>query len=292
MTPLRQRLIATESDTGASGVITYWSLSGSANHATMLSAWVMAGMNEDDFIKPVSALVALRRAVEEVGPAGCLVKPLEQTEEGYTCLIPTQSKGKKQTWQTIFSAFITQAGKLDVWVEDDEVLQQDPRKLAGHIEDQMMVELGTLRAMDISMWLVKMADRVRAVSLRESGGFYFIPKGVNQDMWERTATVLAHTSAARIMTIPAMHSHQATLAVVQALTDEISASTKSMQEALDAARMGKRALDTKIGTCADMIEKIDTYEGLLGAKMTEMREAVDTLRAKYVEAWVVADAKP
>lgn len=292
-----KKLIATENEATASGVITYWSLSGTISFEKLKTAWIAGGLAEDQLPQPPSAMVALKRAIDHVTPDACIIKPLKD-EDGYTVIRKVTEEGAKQKWETLFSAFVSESGRLTVWVADGDSASSDvttsdkSKKLAGDIEDYVEIELGTLHSIDISTWLVRMVDhRFSAVSLRDTGGFYFIPRGINQEVWERVAGVLDSVSAVRIMTIPAMHSEQASLAVLQALTDEISSNTKNLQEALDEARMGKRALDTKIGACVNMLDKIETYEGLLGERLTDLRGAVDGLRAKYVEAWVVADAK-
>lgn len=282
------KILATDNAAAASGVITYWSLSGNATYSEVKQVWENAGMPERDLIPPVSSTVALRRAVEHVAPIGSIVKALKE-EDGYTVVQKVQEKGAKQKWETVFSAYITEQGRLTVWIEHDDDVYS--RTLAVQIEDRVEVELNTLHSIDISNWLVKMADRVRAVSLRESGGFYFIPNGPDAEYWANVAGVLHQTSAVRVLYIPAMHSEQASLAVVHALTEEVQANTKRMQEALDEARMGKRALDSKIQTCTTMLDKIATYEELLGEKLNTLREAVDTLKAKYVESWVLKDAE-
>lgn len=290
----KQRLIATDQLAGASGVITYWALSGTAKHDELKAAWEKAGMPEDELIKTPSPLVALKRAVENVSHAGALVKPLAD-EDGYTVLRQTEGarSGKKQTWQTMFSAFIAKSGKVEVWVEEFDILTSpdSAAKLAAQIEDELVVELGRLHSTDISVWLVRMASVVHAVSLRDSGGFYFIPRGAQEDKWNVVASVLQQTSAARVMTIPAMASEQATLAVLTALTEEITTTTTSLKDALVEARMGKRALDTKLASCGAMLDKIGTYEDLLGERLVSLRDAVDMLKAKYTEAWLVEDAK-
>lgn len=281
------KIVATNDDRSASGIITYWALSGEMEYATLKQAWEDAGMDMRDLIQPPSGMVALQRAIKEVSPDGSIVKPLKE-QDGYTVIRKVKEKGAVQKWETEFSAYISETSQLTVFVESGDHRQE--RELAAKIEDQVDKEIGTLHSIDVSNWLVKMADRVRAVSLREQGGFYFIPKGPYANYWEEMSKVLHQTSAVRILYIPAMHSEQASLAVVHALTEEVHASTRRMQEALDEARMGKRALDTKIQTCTGMLEKIAGYEDLLGEKLNTLREAVDGLKAKYVEAWVLEDA--
>lgn len=292
-----KRLVAVESEKAASGMITYWSLSGKVPHDKLTQAWVAAGLPDSDLPSTPSAIVALKRAIDNVAPTGSIIKPLKE-EDGYTVMQKSEEEGAKQKWETKFSAYFSDVGKLTVFISDgdqstmDDHANERAKRLAADIEDHMDLELGQLHPQDLSVWLVWMVEkRLKAVSLRDSGGFYFVPRGETQEKWERVVEVVHSVCDTKVLTIPAMSSEQATLAVVHALTEEVTARTKDMQEALIEARMGKRAMSTKIDSCTDMLDKINTYEELLGQKLEHLHDAVDVLKAKYVEAWSVENAR-
>jgi hypothetical protein len=282
----------------SSGVITYWRLSGTTDFEALKQEWVSDLPNgyfqEPDLLSPPSPMVALKRAFEDWAPPGAMIKPLKD-KDGYTAILRVGSEQEaQQRWQSERSAwFEKHTPGMPRWIS--EMLRTWFRypldvNAGANLENAYNVELGKLHPSDMSSWFVRMAERLQAVSLRDTGGFYFVPRA-QVARWEKFSEIVGRVSDHQIMTIPAMAGEQAALAILTALTEEVTSQTQQMYEALEAEKYGKRAIATKIDACSAMLTKIGSYEILLGQKLESLADSAQQLRAKFVQAEMVARAK-
>lgn len=271
--------------TTAAGAIVYWRLSGTMESEALYRAWTRAGFDADELPSTVSPLVALKRAIEwdnsKELDASYMVKPLS-TAEGYAVLERHEeldSDGKpKQTWAPFFSAALG-AGRVKVWSPEGT---SDESSRQSRLTDRLDVELDLFHAHDISTWLVKQIATFQAVSLRDTGGFYFIPAPM-VDRWNTFAEVVHEASQHMLMSIPAMTSKQASLAVITALMDEVTDTTARYTASLEEGK-SKRWLDSRGEKLGELLDKVEMYEGAVGQKLDDLRAELTVLRAKFVTA--------
>jgi hypothetical protein len=141
---------------------------------------------------------------------------------------------------------------------------------------------------DVSAWLIDMAYKLGAVSLRESGGVYFIPR-TNTSIWMKVAAALDAVGSS-VFTIPAMKTAEAVAAITDAITAEAAALSKSIEDEMEKTgedALGSRALKTRVNTLEEMIAKVSTYEELIGRQL-EIRERVQRLSANVSAAALTA----
>jgi hypothetical protein len=133
-----------------------------------------------------------------------------------------------------------------------------------------------------------MAYKLGAVSLRESGGVYFIPR-TNTSIWMKVAAALDAVGSS-VFTIPAMKTAEAVAAITDAITAEAAALSKSIEDEMEKTgedALGSRALKTRVNTLEEMIAKVGTYEELIGRQL-EIRERVQRLSANVSAAALTA----
>ena len=269
-------IIATTDGSAASGVITYWRLEGKLKLTRLKEAWLARGLKEEEVPGTPGMNTVLRRALETVAPQGSTIKSLKESE-GYTVLRRTDERDAKQTWRSTMSAWFDTAGRLQVDGADHAAIEQ-----------AIDAEADLLHPTDVSPWLVRQAEKCAAVGLREGGGFYFIPAG--SDRWESVRDVLKSVSKHTIYLVPAMRSEEAANAVLDALTDEVKTTVNHLTEALAEATT-MRGIESKINKCSRVIGKIDLYDKALDMRLTFLREAMEELQSKFVQASVKLDAE-
>jgi len=138
---------------------------------------------------------------------------------------------------------------------------------------------------DISAWLIRQAAHCDALSLRDTGGVYFIPRHA-LDNWRTRADALHGASRCRVLLIPAMNGEEALEAAVQALLDECSAFSAALEQELEADTLGARALETRGGQAKRLLEKLTRYETLFGKVaqevLSDVRTQIETQQANAV----------
>ncbi len=133
---------------------------------------------------------------------------------------------------------------------------------------------------DVSSWLLDIAYGQGAVSLRESGGVYFIPKS-GVDYWSKIANAVEAGGAGSVFRIPAVRTAEAVAAITDAVTAEAEAAALALEEELTKTgddALGKRAIATRTKTVQELLAKLNSYEELLGQQLA-VRERVSTLQS-------------
>lgn len=255
------------------GIIVYWRLSGSVSHASFASAWTAEGLPADLAPSPVSVETAVHRAAKSLKQPGRLVWR-EKSTEAWTIAVNGRTEGE----HVLHNIECRVGSRGGAWLE----IQPANHPWAAEISDAFASYLDTLQAVDFSGWLVKQAERHHdAVSLRDTGGFYFLPPHAVPG-WRRLSNVVNSNTDHKVYEIPAMHSDQAIDAVVDAVASEARALAEKMEAELLEGNLGPRALEGRKSTCADVLAKIGRYESLLGRQLDTLRGRVEAIQAELV----------
>lgn len=263
----------------AAGAVCYWRLSGPLSREKLAEAWDARNLHPDELPRPVSVPVAIRRAAMSMKQPGRLVISLKG-DKGYTIAVDGHSDGT--TLQHRIECRVT--GESWIRVEPSD------HPWRREIEAEFEKQLRELQAMDISMWLVTQAERHDAVSLRDTGGFYFIPPH-RLPAWRTLCEAVGAASSHQLYEIPAMASEKAMLAVVDALSEEARAFAAKMEEELREGEIGQRAMESRQDRCHEMVDKIGRYEGLLGQSLDTLRARIGAIQAELTAGILSAMAE-
>lgn len=275
---LRDDLLAVEGDSQVTGAVVYWTMSGDVDLSKLEPAWKAANLPADWMPTPPSPKAALGRAAKDL-----------QTKQR---LVRQDPKGG---WSFVYE--LTVDGKLDYSVgarvhlsgPNDEtlVLDTDTASFQNATEDFDRVQLeyarvrATVGAVDASAWLIWIAGKLDAVSLRDRGGVYFVPKA-NVERFRAVRDCLKGASASRVFMIPAMRSSDAVAAVLEAVTKEASELLQATRDVFTDS-LGHRAAKTRVELIDTLINKIEGYEKLLNVKMAEQTTQLRTLRKQLAD---------
>lgn len=279
------------------GCVTYWRASGSVSIAALTKAWTDAGLDEKLLRKPPEPVTAFRRAVLDLAERRdvndkterrVLVRP-QAEPHAWAIVEEIATEGAPPVYTTLMIASYVNGGSDFKYVAgtQDVVLALGQRIMNGWSAQQGMYDTS-----DVTGWLVALAKKQNAVTLRDTGGVYFIPQPA-MDFWNKAATALQSVSSHMVLRIPAMKNAEA----VAAITDAVNEEAKQIAAAMDAElalegddKLGSRALKSRVEAAEKLLAKINSYEKLLDTQM-EIRKRIEDLSANLAMAAMSAPEK-
>lgn len=284
---MTQLIALTSDNTDIAGAIVYWRLSGEVDGALFNEALTAASL-EEQHLKLTSPRKALRRSMREHAHNDLFMR----AHKGGLFLVRQEGETASDVdFKVRVKAHLTVSGsipKLTVYDEDDnEVADSD---IKGTINERFWHHVDHVSSTDISSWLITQAAECDAVSLRDTGGVYFIPRHTLDEWVKRVAVVHQNTSCA-VHQIPSLNSEDAVSAVLASIVDECNAFTEQLQADLESDEYGARALELRSDRAKKMLDKLGRYEGLLGTKLDDIREQMLEQQANAVSAALAAGAE-
>ena len=267
------------------GAITYWRLSSKpVEHAALVAAWAQARLPVGLLLSTPEPATALRRTVADLRGARRLVRSVRGThvivDETPNAKTVERPSDVEYTPQATVS--LDKVGRVVVAPAHKTVLRDE---IAAQYERM----LGLLLDSDFSSWFAtKLIPFVQGVSLRPSGGMYFVPRA-QVETWTRIVDAIRAVSDHRVFSIPAMESTEAVAAIVDAIQQEATAEADDIAKDLNAGKLGTDALDTRVDRTKAMAAKVERYETLLGVKLDEMRDRLTELHAQLTVAAAKAE---
>lgn len=280
-------------DKGAAGTVSYWKLGGSVLYAALADAWRAAGLPEKQLPRRPSAEIVLHRSVADLAGKRRLVRPLAR--RGAWAVVDETAGTETLRYDTdgMLTVRYVVEGTGDEKTTEI-VLDPADHPLAEKVRQGCESHEGLLATTDITAWLVKRANALGAVCLRDSGGVYFIPRpGVA--VWRRICEVLESVNKQHhVFRLPAMKNDEAAAAILDAIVSEAEGAANEMEAELTALAdnpddgIGARALGNRARRCTEVQGKIGTYESLLGVRMDSLRERFTELQARLAAAALAA----
>lgn len=276
-------LIAVQ-DHESAGAITYWRLAGAVNLDTLRRAWLSEGLDEADLPPAPDPEIALRRAVNAQAGRRRLVRPLQRRGAWVVQDEEISEVMGRPTAKHTDVAVIRWTGNLAA-AYPFEILSADVGFAAySAVHDAIIAAyndaLGKLDPHDISAWLIERANKLDATGLRDTGGIYFIPSpGV--PTWKRTMSALnvATGNTHKVFRIAALRDQDAVAAILDAITQEALSEVARFREILIEGEVGARGLQARARECQGVLDKVERYEALVGARLDPLRKSIEDMQA-------------
>jgi hypothetical protein len=271
------KVVAITEAIATAGAISWWRLSGTIDEYNLQQAWKAAGLDEKLLPHSPSASRILRRVLREHENKTTLVRSVAQ--EVYA-LARRADENDKLRFVEFLRARATESevDGVDLQIESEDT------KLAAEIRSSFECGRGKLDASDVSGWLCDLVKELKAVSLRDMGGIYFIPFSAVAT-WQKIIGVLRALSGHFFAEVPALRSDEAVDAILDAVIREAKAEADELERDLeDPEKLGTRAFKTRATRCEEMSEKVKTYEALLEVNMEPLRERLRSLQANIAAA--------
>jgi hypothetical protein len=266
---------------GAAGRITLWRLDGEMSLDKLREAWVAEALDEAMLCEsetPAAALkAAVRRNVER--SVRRMLRPLEG-RKGWGSVKETAA-GDDLAYDVGLVAKLDVAGR--------PVITSTDEKLVEAITASYFANLDTISSSKAGTWLSKMVHSCDAVSLKDTGGAYYVPPHA-VPVWEAMRRAIHAATNHRIQRIPAMRCEETIEAVLDAITVEASEAVTTMQKEITENELGAKALSGKRyeGRATELESKLARYEGILGTRLGGLRDKLDDVRATIAAALLAA----
>jgi hypothetical protein len=265
------------------GAIVYWRLSADTNGDDLNNALTDHGVAPEHHVRMPSPRAALHRAVKEFAKGPVFMRAGRKAGGLYLVEQVTGDEGPE--FEVVLEARLNLAGQPQFSKHEDRYSESELNARYWH----HVFHLGTS---DISSWLIEQAGLCDALSLRDTGGVYFVPRH-SLDAWRARTDALDAVSHCRVHLVPAMNSNEAFDAVLQSLLDECVAFTTQLDDDLTCGDLGARALRNRSEQAVTFLDKLDRYGKLLGAaaegKLDVLREQIEEQKANAIAAALTAE---
>jgi hypothetical protein len=277
----------------AAGAIVWWDLTGEVDLMEMEDAWLDKGGAEALLPAIPSVEVCAKRAADSaVSTKRELVR---QIRRGAWDFLKESVVGDDVENEHLEHSV---AVRIRIVKDTDDGEKRPQITAAGEQWDILRDEIarqynhyrGSLIASDISSWLLWMLNKeILAVSLRQRGGFYFIPAD-QIPAWKMISETIRSVSSHQMYEIPAMRAEDTVAAVLTAVRKEAEATMQEMEDYLmgDVSTKGLNAIDRKT---ADVQAKVAKYAELLGVALPDLQERATTLLGSCQAARMLAAAE-
>lgn len=284
----------------ACGRIVFWTCNGTVTCETLQAA-LTAATSSAEPPDPPSPLDALHRAA---GAVAKIVKgEAHHVSRGRWAVTTRTSEivEKAEEEEGVQSATdalaeqLTATGALKQLVYDvdvvgsvdkEGVLSVEGTRGATELRTAYNAALAALAPSDVSAWLKIKALKLGAVRLRQRGGIYFIPKSAVVK-WEKMVAALEGCSKHKVHSLPSMKSADAVEAILTAVAEDTRKACEKIAAEIADADLGARALKNRETVTADLLKRVEQYEALLGARLDDLRVAIDETRAAVATAALV-----
>lgn len=278
-------LIAVHETSQHAGLVTWWQLKGGLQLEELSTEWERAGFDSTQLPKPIADATALRRSLVALYPKADVI-----------------SLPKVSGYAVVEQTFVTrddeeqpdpvQVPKFKAWHDKEGALKVSGDGLESGLKRNIFRTMQgiqqTLEAHDLSGWLTGQSALFHAVSLRPTGGVYFIPSQ-HVERWRKLSDIVQQCSKSSIFEIPALRTEKAVDAILAALRHEVEAEVERMTKLLNEGEMGVRALNTRRHETTELLKKVGSYESLLSTNLASLADSVETVQRRIFEAVLAAE---
>jgi hypothetical protein len=286
-------VVAVTDQMEAAGAIVYIRTSGGIPLEALSQEWHSRGLTPELLPSGRTEDSALRRALADVKRGGReLIRPL--AGHAGLALVDEEAKEDDLDYAIILRARVAYTPQVnDTDPSAHVVVDPADHDRADDLRDSFNEHLTKLSNAKISQWIWgTLGASVQTVSLRETGGVYFVPR-THLDSWNEMAGAISTVADVKFYGIPAMESEDAVEAILDAITAEAEAAVTRMDEDLSKTgdeALGSRALKTREAQTQVLREKVEAYEKLLNRKLPELTGNLDGLESNIGGALLVSMA--
>lgn len=265
------RIINDANPENAGAVIYFRRGGGEVECSTLKKAWELTDLDAKELPKPPSAATALKRSLDEQKNRSRLVRPLKG-ERGYALVLERHDEDNDLDYTV----------DLTVRLDDMKLatFNNPEHPLASQIMLRQIYHRSVYNEQDISAFIIDIAKKHDAVSLRDTGGIYFIPR-THLEEFNKRAEVLEQNTGLTVFRIPAEDSANTVKAVLAAIEDEAQKGIEEVKAFMypeDDSQPGERAIKTKLSKVKELSSKVSRYESLLGKSLESFKTKLSSLQ--------------
>ena len=263
------------------GGLTYWSL-GQQTDPTILQNGLTQLSLPDYAPATRSWLMSLKAALAEMfAKPEELIRPLRnKSRNGYTVVV--ESKGEDEnTYSRTVNASVDKEGVVSVTAGEADRFEL--QRLTNHFRR-------VLPSSSVSDTLREIVhDQLGGISLKSTGGIYFIPEK-HVGKWQDVMMVVEASAVkptTNDLTVLPLELNEMTLRDLQrSITREIESAADRLRKDIVENDLGDQALLTRATRASALRDRVKQYEGILGQTLDVCHQCLDTA----VQAFSVASA--
>jgi hypothetical protein len=288
--PSARNLIGVDDAVSSTGVMTYWHLPGTVDETKLAAAWAAEGLPEENRPRTPSATVALHRACKEQASKARLLRA--HPEGGWTLVDERNAKtdeGKRTLAYEVgvrirlSDALPGRPEQILITPPGGKNASEEVKEKAREVGAKVRADFNAIReqiaSVDVSVWLVKFVGGLGGVALRESGGFYFVPKA-HAETLAKVARALAASSTHTVYEIPVMQGSKTVRAVLDGLRIEVASAIKTVESELTDSMLGARAVRNRTDEVDALVTKVRGYAKLFGVSLDDVCDRLAALAVK------------
>lgn len=186
----------------------------------------------------------------------------------------------KNDYRFLFSATIDEAWNVTVLDCDLQLHSVSPNVILHHLEQEVVNKRDYLPASTVGQIAVKMLKDWKALPLLDNGGAWFLPGPRIEDY--RTFAGKLHGCGPRfnITTFEIASDPDTVMTVLDRLHAEVTAGMQEiMHDVMEAAGgMADRSITVRLDRANVFLEKVRTYERLLGKPLPDLTDAIEQVK--------------
>ena len=209
-----------------------------------------------------------------------LVRPLPG-ESGYAVVSESRDEnGVSLDHSVDFDALLPSGSGDPVYRNPETGLPCNPPEEV-RILHRYQIELKRLPSNKVSIALVRVLDHMHAVSLRPTGGIYWLPQGAVSKFQEAAKAFeeASEDSSNIIYFQTTAMDDDLRRTVVDSLKRSISNEVSTMEEDVMTGDLGKRAIKTKKERCAKLRARVIGYQKMFSVTLKELEDHLDTVES-------------
>lgn len=272
-----------QQDAGTTGAIVYWSLSGDMIRDEFAEALEGAeiSITVPECTKPTALRRAVHKAVSTKAGRGYLAR--KHPKGGYAIVSEDVDEDTDPTYEVLIHAHLGSDSRLVV-EGDTSAVEEFGTSLQLYFEFFQ----SNLTHHEVSRMLTRQVlAKCQALSLRESGGFYFIPPSYVAS-WSALTKCVAGVSDHVFHHIPAMTTGDGAAAIIASLVRNTRVAVAKASKALDTEDKATR--ERALKSLSRHVDKLTHYGEVLGQELPDLHATCAEMRVTLTEALLTGGA--
>ena len=276
------------------GCMSFWSLLPKTNLCLLAEGLAEQGLQRFTPNEP-SKEAALRAALDEIftAPKGYKYRiedqPCENGCKGFAVVSRDKSESRRpgDDWGKVVAA---------AWLDEGGLLGIDPYDYAVRhsLLDFMQEHVKWVGPAAVAMMLTQIIERLGGVTMRDSGGVYFLRKEV-LPQWDQVRQLVRKAGApgSKVNKVYAPHivaDQEMLEAVGDALTEEVEAEVQGIKDELASGELSTRICTNRVQRAEQIEDKVKRYEQTFNRPLARLRALAQSAQMNAAKAALAAAA--
>ena len=263
------------------GKVAYWTLGNKTDAEALRKELELLNLSKfapDNNTNKASLKIALERICSN---RRRLVRPRPAGERGYAIVTETKDQNGKSLDHSV---------DFDVLLPDgmDTPVFRDPTSgdIINPLEEPQIlhryqIEQDRCSSHKLGIALVRIVDHFHGVSLRPTGGLYWIPEGI-LSRWDAVGAAVERCSSDSsniVYCLKTAMDDEMKRAVIDGLSRELNNEIQTMEESVMSDDLGKRALRTKKERCERLRKRVSGYQKMFKVTLDSLDESLERVES-------------